>query len=393
LRPAYVVARTRLPNCRRATVGNSNSYTIAPADLGKQLRLVVSYTDLQGFPESVNTPVGTVTAALIDPPPTPSPTTQGLAAQYFNNTNLAGNAVLSRLDPQVNFNLAGGSPAPGIINADNYSARWSGSILSSASGSYTFYTISDDGVRLWVNEQLLINNWTDHAPTENSATINLAAGQLYSIKLEYYEKGGGSDIQLLWKPPAGTKQLIPAANLFSTSSPAPATGTLIASTTTTLPEQYENLILIGDQNINGTGNALANSITGNTANNIIDGMAGLDLLTGLAGADAFRFSTQPLSFSLSTADRILDFNRLEGDTIQIKKDAFGITASTASLVVTDSSKYLESALSHASLFVYDLSTGSLYWNENGSAAGAGAGGLFAVLENKAILYGSDITLA
>ena len=73
-------------------------------------------------------------------------------------------------------------------------------------GTYTFYTLSDDGVRLWVNGALVVNNWTDHAPTENSGTIALTAGQRYDIRMEYYENGGGAVARLLWSAPASPRR-------------------------------------------------------------------------------------------------------------------------------------------------------------------------------------------
>jgi hypothetical protein len=64
----------------------------------------------------------------------------------------------------VDFNWGTGSPDPSIA-ADNFSARWTGQVQPVSTQAYTFYTVSDDGVRLWVNNQLVIDNWTDHAPT------------------------------------------------------------------------------------------------------------------------------------------------------------------------------------------------------------------------------------
>jgi hypothetical protein len=83
--------------------------------------------------------------------------------------------------------------------------------------TYTFYTQSDDGVRLWVNGKLLIDNWTDHAATQNSGTITLTAGQKYSIKMEYYENSGGAVAKLSWSSPSQAKQVIPKARLFPAS--------------------------------------------------------------------------------------------------------------------------------------------------------------------------------
>jgi hypothetical protein len=140
--------------------------------------------------------------------------TLGLQAEYFLGTDLkTSNRKVTRIDPQVNFDWGSGRPDP-AITSDNFSARWTGSIKPPTSGMYTFYTISDDGVRLWVNGQKIIDNWTIHAATENSGTIQLAAGQMYSIKLEYYEKGGAATIKLSWSGPSQSKDIIPRAYLY-----------------------------------------------------------------------------------------------------------------------------------------------------------------------------------
>jgi hypothetical protein len=72
-------------------------------------------------------------------------------------------------------------------------------------------------VRVWVNGQLVIDNWTDHAPTYNtSAAIALAAGQKYDVLVEYFENAGGAVMQLEWlRPGQGAYGTIPQANLFS----------------------------------------------------------------------------------------------------------------------------------------------------------------------------------
>src|SRR5204863_2430070 len=124
------------------------------------------------------------------------PLAGGLQATYFNSTNLTGTAV-SRVDPTVNFNWGGGSPASGIAGGA-FSARWTGQLLAVESGTYTFRTNSDDGVRLWVNGQLLIDHWTAHAATYDTGTITLQAGRRYDIKLEFYENTGAAVMQLEW---------------------------------------------------------------------------------------------------------------------------------------------------------------------------------------------------
>lgn len=101
------------------------------------------------------------------------------------------------------------------MNADNFSVRWTGAIAPTKSGSYRFQTYSDDGVRLWVNGVQVINNWTDHSPTTNtSGNVSLTAGQRYTVRLEFYEKGGGAVMQLRWRLPSTTSYVaIPASSL------------------------------------------------------------------------------------------------------------------------------------------------------------------------------------
>ena len=137
----------------------------------------------------------------------------GLNAEYYNSVSLTG-LVFTRVDANVNNNWDSGGPGGGIGN-DNFSVRWSGRVLPRYSETYTFSTISDDGVRLWVNGQLLIDNWTDHPATENTGTITLQAGVKYDIKLEYYERSGGAVAQLLWTSTSQAREIIPTSQLFA----------------------------------------------------------------------------------------------------------------------------------------------------------------------------------
>jgi mono/diheme cytochrome c family protein len=145
----------------------------------------------------------------------PSPVTNGLVGNYYNNITVSGTAALTR-NEAINFNWGTGSPGAGV-NADNFSVRWTGTVAPAASGSYRFQSYSDDGVRVWVNGVRVINNWTDHGPTNNnSSNVNLTAGQRYTIVVEYYEKGGGAVMQLRWRLPGATTYVaIPANSLFT----------------------------------------------------------------------------------------------------------------------------------------------------------------------------------
>jgi hypothetical protein len=140
----------------------------------------------------------------------------GLLGDYFDNIDLT-NQKLSRTDGVVNFDWGSGSP-DASIGADGFSVRWTGQVQAQFSETYTFTTTSDDGIRLWVNGVQVVNNWTDHAPTDNSGTIALTAGQKYDLKLEYYENGGGAVAKLLWSSPSTSKQVIPQSQLYPASS-------------------------------------------------------------------------------------------------------------------------------------------------------------------------------
>jgi hypothetical protein len=147
-----------------------------------------------------------------------SPPGNGLTGRYYNDPGTGAHFVtlaLTRVDPTVDFAWGtAAAPAP-AVKADNFSVRWTGRVQAPVSGSYRFTTVSDDGIRLWVNGQLLIDNWTSHAPTTNtSAAISLSAGVKYTITLEYYEKTGGATIRLQWSYTGQALQVIPQSRLF-----------------------------------------------------------------------------------------------------------------------------------------------------------------------------------
>ncbi|MEJ8850277.1 PA14 domain-containing protein [Variovorax rhizosphaerae] len=159
----------------------------------------------------------------VTPPPTGT-TGTGLLGSYFNNMTLDGTPALTRVEA-MDFDWLDGSPAASI-SADEFSVRWTGMVEALTSGNYQFRTLSDDGIRVWVNGNLVIDNWTPHGPTYNESTaISLVAGQLYSIKVEFYEWVGGATMRLNWKTPgSATYVAIPAARLYSgTTTPTPPT--------------------------------------------------------------------------------------------------------------------------------------------------------------------------
>jgi hypothetical protein len=136
----------------------------------------------------------------------------GLKGTYYDNADFT-NFKLVRQDATVDFDWKGVSPDASIA-PDTFSVRWTGQIQPKYSETYTFYTNSDDGARLWVNGQQVINRWQGGA-AEAQGTITLNAGQKYDIRMEYYEDGFGARSQLLWSSPSQAKEIIPQSQLFS----------------------------------------------------------------------------------------------------------------------------------------------------------------------------------
>ncbi|GIK40847.1 MAG: hypothetical protein BroJett011_46800 [Chloroflexota bacterium] len=129
-------------------------------------------------------------------PPPPPPTIYGWRAEYFNNKSLSGPPSLVRDEARIDFNWGGGSPAPGLIDADGFSVRWSRTADLPA-GNYRFMMTVDDGARLFVNGHLLIDAWKVQAPRTYSGDLYLPGGPIM-VQMEYFEETGGAMAQLTW---------------------------------------------------------------------------------------------------------------------------------------------------------------------------------------------------
>src|SRR5262249_45540587 len=107
---------------------------------------------------------------------------------------LSGAVVASRVDPNIDTVYGGQSPASGVA-ATNWSVKWTGTLHPPATGTYQFSLNSDDGSRLFINGQQVINNWSNHGPT------TLTGGQASSSDVDYYPAGGGGNVSLGWQLP------------------------------------------------------------------------------------------------------------------------------------------------------------------------------------------------
>ncbi|MCA9882868.1 MAG: DUF1593 domain-containing protein [Anaerolineae bacterium] len=137
---------------------------------------------------------------------------QGITAQYFSGMQF-DELVTTQIDPNIDFIWGEESPIPSMP-PDIFSVRWSGWIVPEASENYTFYTIADDGVRLYINGQLIIDDWEGGAPRESRGTISLQAGQPYSIIVEYFENIRGAELRLEWSSPSVIREIIGPEHFF-----------------------------------------------------------------------------------------------------------------------------------------------------------------------------------
>lgn len=151
---------------------------------------------------TANVPVVQPPSRPANPPTsTPAPTSTPIVisdwrAEYFNNLSLSGNPNLMRNDSAIQFDWGYGAPAA-EVGADNFSVRWTRSMYF-AGGNYRFTATVDDGVRLWVDGILLIDQWHDSAPTAYTADLYLTEGS-HPLRVEYFEHTGSALIQLRWE--------------------------------------------------------------------------------------------------------------------------------------------------------------------------------------------------
>lgn len=137
--------------------------------------------------------------------PAVEPPSPGFRADYFfQHRELVHQAI----EPRVEHVWAGDTaePAPGV-GVDRFSVRFSATLHVEEAGTYEFATVADDGVRLWIGDELVVDDWRPHAPERHAGQIELAAGEV-SLRLDYYEANYGAEVALFWTPPGGEEELL-----------------------------------------------------------------------------------------------------------------------------------------------------------------------------------------
>ena len=170
------------------------------------------YRNSKGVKEGSLTPI----------PPTPLPDSD---AELGDGSGLRGEYYLGRNFEQYQFSKAdanldlfwGGdrSPSPRLPVGADWSCRWTGKIAPRYSETYTFYAVADDGVRVWINHKLIIDDWTLHPLLEYSGTVKLEAGKQYDIRVDYFESGGPpASVGFYWESARQKKEFVPEECLF-----------------------------------------------------------------------------------------------------------------------------------------------------------------------------------
>ncbi len=130
----------------------------------------------------------------------------GLKAEYFSDPKLEGSAAFTRTDPAVNFVWGFSGVSPQL--AKNYSVRWTGVLVPSETADYVMGFTGQDGYRVWLDNQLIVEDWTTHRPaTTGTKQLHLDKGQAYPIKIEYFQTIRGAEARLTWSIPGRQERL------------------------------------------------------------------------------------------------------------------------------------------------------------------------------------------
>ncbi|MET9631846.1 glycoside hydrolase family 3 C-terminal domain-containing protein [Lentzea sp. NPDC006480] len=149
----------------------------------------------------------------IIPTAVPGSAITGLRADFYSGTTPSGTPLRTVSYPDGNaldFNWDTSAPESGVP-ADGWSARWSGTFTAPGTGLYELATTSDDGSRLHVDGQLVVDNWGDHAVKTRRKRLTLQAGVPHQFQVEYYDAGGKAELRFGWSTPAAHDQLVQEA--------------------------------------------------------------------------------------------------------------------------------------------------------------------------------------
>ncbi|MGY5127053.1 alpha-L-fucosidase [Streptomyces nigrescens] len=202
----HLTARAPFDITAARVLGSSQQVKVARSGDGFDLTPTGAATD----------PRASIIRLTIRPPAAaPAGTGTGLTARSWANDSFTGPPAVTTVDPTVNKSYRfDGSPGP-VIPADRFSTRWTGSIQPRYDETYTFTTVSDDTVRLWIDGNPVIDSATPHGPKADKGTVTLKAGHRHRIRIDYTEQTGEAHMKLLWSSPSQDQQIVPQRQLYA----------------------------------------------------------------------------------------------------------------------------------------------------------------------------------
>lgn len=145
----------------------------------------------------------------------PAGPTHGFRADWYDDFS---DEKLTRVEPAIAIaHDATTSPAPGIRGI-LYSVRWTATLTGASAGEHSFFAKADDGVRVFVDDKSVIDDWTAHPATESTGKVTLTAGA-HQLRVEYFQVRGSASLALEWQPPGGVRGAIPDAQLLPLAGP------------------------------------------------------------------------------------------------------------------------------------------------------------------------------
>ncbi len=184
----------------------------------------------------------------------------GFKGEYYDTTSSEASPhfVMSRMDGAVSFDWGGGSPDPGL-DPDKFTVFWTGRITPKYSENYTFETVADGGVRVYLNgaSPAIINDWNDPGiVSTNTASVMLAAGTQYTVQVQYCERGGDARIHFSWSSASQPKEAV-------RFEPVPS-ATIYLSTDTISRSRISVTKIVGDADIPYSRHEVADLVSGTT---------------------------------------------------------------------------------------------------------------------------------